>query len=56
MEDFQFLSMINLIAVEYNMKLEIDFDTHIINFIGEYNTEVELKCAERIAEILGEYT
>ena len=51
--DAWFLSMANLIAHKYGMKLEIDPVNNIINFTGNYDYETEVKCAMEIDNILG---
>lgn len=47
------LSIVNIIATKYDMKIEIDFANQVISFTGNYNKETGLACAKEIAKVFG---
>lgn len=54
-DESQFLSLLSIVANKYGMMLDIDIETNIVTFTGDYDKEKEIACALELEDMFGSY-
>lgn len=54
-DESQFLSLLSIVANKYGMMLDIDIETNIVTFTGDYDKETEIACALELENMFGKY-